>query len=165
MMERSRDDEEQTYDVQRDAHRAQFPPAQDLTLVPIVSQLEIGCPAHPLGLKSIPTSPCVWCLRGARYSNPFVRGALVSQSAARQAGMRQSAVFPPSADTTVSNFSAQAFLPGTMTKLVGRRDGWESSTLSKRMVRSDWRSSNAFENNAGYAAGELPSDRRFAQTN
>ena len=45
---------EQTYDVQRDAHRPQFPPAQGPSLVPIVSQLEIGRPAHPLGLKSTP---------------------------------------------------------------------------------------------------------------
>ena len=69
-----------------------------------------------------------------------------------------------SANTTASNFAAQAFLPGTMTRLVGLRDGWES-TLSKGMVRSDWGTSNAFEDNAGYAAGELPSDRWFAQTN
>ena len=37
-------------------------------------------------------------------------------------------------------------------------------TVSKRMVRSDWRSSNAFEDNDGYCGGAA-SDRRFAGPN
>ena len=145
-----------TYDIQRDAHQPRIPPAQDLPLVPIIRQLEIGRVSRVLCLETalflgrpigIPTSTCAACLRGVRYSTAFVRGTLVSQSAARQVSMTwQSTMLPPSANTTASNFTAQAFFPvrGTMTRLSGWRDGWES-TLSNRIVRSDWRSSNAFE--------------------
>ena len=48
---------------------------------------------------------------------------------------------PLSTKTTVPSLAAHTFL-GMMTRLVGQRDGW-ASMLSKRIVRSNWRSSRS----------------------